>query len=64
METKLSMSVMQNLPSTCWFYIIHMCGTGIKTFFILLFICYIIYVFSFCFIFFPYGKVDADLETK
>ena len=35
METKLSMSVMQNLLPTCWFYIIIMCGTGIKTFFIL-----------------------------
>ena len=34
METKLSISVMQNLLVTCWFYII-VCGTGIKTFFIL-----------------------------
>ena len=32
-ETKLSMSVMQNLLATCWFYKIIMCGTGIKTFF-------------------------------
>ena len=46
METKLSMSVMQNLLATCWFYIIIMCGTGIKTFFILPSICYID-VFSF-----------------
>ena len=56
METKLSMSVMQNLLATCWFYIIIMCGTGIKKiflFFILSIICYIIDVFSFSFIFFP-----------
>ena len=53
METKLSMSVMQNILATCWFYIINMCGTGIKTFFVLLFIFYIIDVFSFSFIFFP-----------
>ena len=26
METKLSMSVMQNLLATCWFFIIKMCG--------------------------------------
>ena len=52
METKLSMSVMQNLLATCWFYIINMCGTGIKTFFILLFICNVIDVFSFSFIYF------------
>ena len=64
METKLSMSVMQNLLATCWFYIINMCGTGIKAFFILLFICYIIDAFSFSFIFFSHWKVDADLETK
>ena len=58
METKLSMSVMQNLLATCWFYIIIMCGIGIKTFsfnifFILSIMCYIIDVFSFSFIFFP-----------
>ena len=29
-KTKLSMSVMQNLLATCWFYIIIMCGSGIK----------------------------------
>ena len=34
METKLSMLDMQNLLTTCWFYVIIMCGTGIKTFFI------------------------------
>ena len=39
MEAKLSMSAMQDLLATCWFYIIIMCSTGIKTFFILLFIC-------------------------
>ena len=54
METKLSMPVMQNLLATLWFYIINMSGTGIKTFFILLFICYIIDVFSFSFILFPH----------
>ena len=32
METKLSMSVMQNLLATCWFYMIIMCGSGIKIF--------------------------------
>ena len=53
METKLFMSVMQNLVATCWFYIINMCGTGIKTFFILLLICYVIDAFSFSFMFFP-----------
>ena len=36
-ETKLSVSVMQNLLATCWFYIIIICGTGIKTFFYFLF---------------------------
>ena len=41
-----------------------MSGTGIKTFFILLFICYIRDVFSFSFEFFPHRKIDADLETK
>ena len=30
METKFSMSVMQNLLVACWFFIITMCGTGIK----------------------------------
>ena len=64
METKLSMSVMQNILATCWFYIINMCGTGIKTFFVLLFIFYMIDVFSFSFIFFPDWKVDVDLETN
>ena len=49
METKLSMLFMQNLLATSWFYVVNMCGTGIKTFFILLFICYIVDVF----IFFP-----------
>ena len=37
METKLSLSVMQNLLATCWFYMIIICGTGIKTFFYFLF---------------------------
>ena len=64
METKLPMSDIQNLLATCWFYIMNMCGTGTKTVFILLFIYYIIDVFSFLYIFFPYWKVDADLETK
>ena len=53
METKLPMSVMQNLLATCWFYIIIMCGTGIKRFFILSIICKVVDVFSFSFIFFP-----------
>ena len=50
MEIKLSMSVMQNLLAACWF-LINMCGTGIKAFFILLFVCYMINVFSFSSIF-------------
>ena len=49
METKLPMTVMQSLLATCWFYIINMCSTGTKTFFIFLFIGYIIDVFSFSF---------------
>ena len=57
MKTNLSMSVMQSLLTTCWFYIIIMCGTGTKTFFYLFFIlsiiCFIIDVFSFSFIFSP-----------
>ena len=53
METKLPMSVMQNLLATCWSYVINMCGTGIKTFFILLYVCYVIDVFSFSFTLFP-----------
>ena len=57
METKLSMSVTQNLLATCWFYIIIMWGTGIKTFYILSIICYIIDVFSFSFIY-------PDIEAK
>ena len=51
METKLSISVMQSLLATWWLFIINMCGTG--AFFILLFICYVIDVFSFSFIFSP-----------
>ena len=39
METKLFMSVMQNLLATCWFFIMNMCGTGIKNIF-----CFIIYM--------------------
>ena len=53
METKLSMSVVKNLLATRWFFIINMFGTGIKTFFILLFICYVMDIFSFSFLFFP-----------
>ena len=41
METKLSMLVMQNLLATCWFYVIIMCGTEIKTFFY--FVNYMLY---------------------
>ena len=41
METKLSMSVTQNVLAACSFFIINICSTGMKTFFILLFICYI-----------------------
>ena len=67
METKLSMLVIQNVLATCWFYIIIMCGNGIKTFFLLFFvlliICYIIDVFSF-FDTFPYRKVDTKIEAK
>ena len=61
METKFSMSVMQNLLVACWFFIITTCGTEIKKVFILLFICYIINVFSFSFMFFPHLKVHTDL---
>ena len=61
MKTKRSMSVMQNLPATCWFYIIIMCGTGIKTLFILSIICYIIFFFFYIFL---HWKVDTDIETK
>ena len=53
MDTKLSMSVMQNLLATCWLYIKIMCGTGIKTFFLLSMICYIIDMFPYSFIFPP-----------
>ena len=60
MESKLSTSVMQNVLATCWFFIINMCGTGIKTF-LFSYLCHIIDVFSFSFIFFPHWKVDADL---
>ena len=52
-----------NLLQITLIYIIDMCGTGIKAFFILLFICYIIDVF-FSLILFPHIKVDANLETK
>ena len=55
-QTKLSMLVMENLLATCWFYIIIMCGTGIKKFFlffILSIICYIIDVFLFLLYFSP-----------
>ena len=64
METKLSMSVMQNLLARCWFYIIVMCGTDIKTFFILSIICYIIHLFSFSFIFFLIERSILTIETK
>ena len=60
-QTKLSMSVMENLLATCWFYIIIMCGTGIKTFFILSIICYIIDVFSFSFVFFA---IESSILTQ
>ena len=53
METKLSMSVMQNLLPTCWFHILIMSGTGIKTFFILLILCYIMMYFLFLLYFSP-----------
>ena len=63
MEIKLSMSVMQNLLAACWF-LINTCGTGIKAFFILLFVCYMINVFSFSSIFLIQSKVDADLLNE
>ena len=62
METKLSMSAMQNLLPICWFHIINMCGTGIKTFFILLFICNVIDVFSFSFIYFLF-PIERSMVT-
>ena len=69
METKLSMSVMQNLLSTCWFFIIKMCSIWRITFLFALFICYFIYMlYNICIFFFfynfPHWKVDADLKTK
>ena len=39
METKLPMSVVQNLLATCWFYIIIMRGIRLKTFFIFFCLC-------------------------
>ena len=68
METKLSLSVMQNLLATCWLFIIKMCGIWI-TFLFVLFICYLIYMlYNICIFFlfyiFPHWKVDADLKTK
>ena len=44
METKLSISVMQNLLETCWFFITKMCGIWRITFLSVLFICYFIYM--------------------
>ena len=58
------MSVMQNLLATCWFFIINMCGIGIKTFSFLLFICYVIDAFSFSFIFFTPLKGRCWLRNK
>ena len=52
METKLAMSVMQNLLPACWFFIMNICGTGIKTF--LYFIIHMLYnrcIFFFFYIF-------------
>ena len=68
METKLSTLVMQNLLTTCWFFIIKMCVIWI-TFLFLLLICYFIYMlYNICIFFFfyifPHWKVDADLKTK
>ena len=54
METKLSVSDMQNLLARCWFYIIIICGTGIKTFFIFYFVNYKLHnrcIFFFFYIF-------------
>ena len=50
METKLSMPFMQNLLATSWFYVINMCGTGVKTFFY--FVIYMLY--SRCIYIFPH----------
>ena len=44
METKLSISIMQNLLETCWFFITKMCGIWRITFLSVLFICYFIYM--------------------
>ena len=58
METKLFMSVMQNLLATCWFFIMNMCGAGIKNIYMLYNIihicgtglknifCFVIYILS------------------
>ena len=68
METKLSMSVMQNLLTTCWFFIIKMCGIWITFLFVLLICCFIYMLYNTCIFFFfyifPHWKVDADLKTK
>ena len=67
METKLSMSVMQNLLATCWFYTIIMCCTGIKTFFLIFyFVNYVLHnrFIFFSFYIFPHWKVDTNIETK
>ena len=53
LESKLSTSVMQNLLATCWFFIINICGSGIKAFVILLSMSYNRRVFFFFYIFSP-----------
>ena len=68
METMLSMSVMQTLLATCWFFIIKISVIWITLLFVLL-ICYFIYMlYNICIFFFfcifPHWKVDADLKTK
>lgn len=51
-EIKLSILVMKNQLATCWFIIINIYGIGMKAFKFLLFICYMIDVFSFSFIYY------------
>ena len=67
METKLSMSVMQNLLAKCWFFIMKMCGIWRITFLFVLLICYFIYMlYNICIFFFfyifPHWK--AELKTR
>ena len=67
METKLSMSVMQNLLAKCWFFIMKTCGIWRITFLFVLLICYFIYMlYNICtfFFFYIFPHWKAELKTK